>query len=48
LWAYGFTVAGVTLTAGVVLLLWTFVVPANSTRPPTVKVQTSQSFTLGK
>jgi len=48
LWAYGFTVVGIALTAGVTLLLWTFVVPGDSTRPPTVKVQTSQSFTLGK
>ena len=48
LWAYGFTVVGVALTAGVGLMLWTFVVPADSTRPPTVKVQTSQSFTLVK
>jgi len=48
LWAYGFTVVGIALTTGVALLLWTFVVPANSTRAPTVKVQTSQSFSLGK
>jgi hypothetical protein len=44
-WAYGFTIVGVTLTAGVVLILWTLAVPSHT---PTIKVQTSQSFTLAK
>jgi len=48
LWAYGFTVAGAVLTAGVGLMLWTLVVPSASTRTPTVKVKTSQSYTLSK
>jgi hypothetical protein len=30
-WAYGFTVVGIALTAGVTLLLWTFVFPGDST-----------------
>jgi hypothetical protein len=45
-WAYGFTAVGVTLTAGVGLILWTIVVPTASTRTPKVKIETSQSFTL--
>lgn len=47
-WAYGFTVVGVTLTASVGLMLWTLVVPSASTRTLTVKVKTSQSYTLEK
>jgi hypothetical protein len=47
-WAYGFTVVGVTLTAGVGLMLWMFVVPSASNRSPTAKVETSQSYTLSK
>jgi hypothetical protein len=48
LWAYGFTVVGVTLTAGVGLTLWMFVVPSASNQSPTAKVETSQSYTIGK
>lgn len=48
LWAYGFTVVGVVLTAGVGLMLWMFVVPTTSTGTPTAKVKTSQSFTLDR
>lgn len=44
-WAYGFTIVGVTLTAGVGLMLWALVAPS---RTPTVKVETSQSYTLTK
>lgn len=47
-WAYGFTLVGVTMTAGVALMLWTFVIPSASTRTPTVKIETSQRYTLGK
>jgi hypothetical protein len=47
-WAYGFTVVGVTLTAGVGLMLWMFVVPPVSNRSPTAKVETSQSFAISK
>lgn len=47
-WAYGFTVVGAVLTAGVGLMLWTLVVPSASTHTPTVKVKTSQSYTLGQ
>jgi hypothetical protein len=47
-WAYGFTVVGVTLTAGVGLMLWMFVAPSAATLTPTGKVETSQSYTLSK
>ena len=48
LWAYGFPFVGATLTAGVALMVWTLVTPANSTKAPTVRVDTSQSFRLGQ
>ena len=47
-WAYGFTVVGVALTAGAGAMLWIFVIPSPSSKAPTVKVETSQSYTLGK
>jgi hypothetical protein len=47
-WAYGFTAIGVILTAGVGLMLWTFILPSTSSKTPAVKVQTSQSYTLGR
>lgn len=46
-WAYGFTVVGVALTAAVGAMLWTLVIPPSS-RTPTIKIETSQSYTLGK
>jgi hypothetical protein len=48
LWAYGFPLVGATLTAGVALMVWTLVTPANTTKAPTVRVDTSQSFRLGQ
>jgi len=46
-WAYGFTVAGMALTAAIVTLLWTSVIPT-ATGAPNAKVKTSQSYTLGQ
>lgn len=46
LWAYGFTVVGATVSAGVGLMLWTLV--ASSSPPPTIHIDTSQSFRVGQ
>jgi hypothetical protein len=48
IWAYGFTVAGAALTAGTVMMLWSVIVPSEPARPPTVHIETSQSFRLGR
>jgi hypothetical protein len=48
LYAYGFTVVGVTVTAGVGLMVWTLIASAQSARPPTIRIDTSQSFRLGQ
>ncbi len=45
LWAYGFTVVGAMLTAGIAMMIWTFVVSGPSTAP-TPRIDTSQSFRL--
>lgn len=47
-WAYGFTFLGIALTAALGAVLWTLVIPSPSSKTPTVKVETSQSYTLGK
>jgi len=44
LWAYGFTVVGVTLTAVVASAIWTMVASSDRARVPTIKIETSQSF----
>ena len=46
LWAYGFTVVGATLTAGIGLILWTLLVASRPATAPTVQVETSQSYRL--
>jgi hypothetical protein len=46
LWAYGFTLLGAAVTTGVGLALWTLVASAEPSKPPTVRIQTSQSFRL--
>ena len=46
LWAYGFTVLGAALTAALGVIIWTTVAPTSS--PPTVRIETSQSFRLGQ
>jgi hypothetical protein len=48
LWAYGFTVVGATLTAGVVMMIWTVVTSSESAKAPSAQVETSQSFTLSE
>ena len=47
LWAYGFTVVGATLTAGVGLMIWTLVASSEPAKAPTVRIDTSESFRLG-
>jgi hypothetical protein len=48
LWAYGFTVVGVVLTAGVGAVIWTLVASFEPAKSPSVEVETSQSFRLGQ
>jgi hypothetical protein len=48
LWAYGFTIVGATLTAGIGLVIWTLIASSESTKMPSVEVETSQSFRLGQ
>ena len=48
LWAYGFTVVGAALTAGIVVNIWTQVVASAPVRTPTVEVETSPSFRVGQ
>ena len=48
LWAYGFTLVGATLTAGMAMMIWTLVSAANPPKVPTAKVGTSQSYRLGQ
>jgi hypothetical protein len=48
LWAYGFTIVGATLTAGVGVMIWTLVASSESARAPTIKIETSQSYRLGQ
>jgi hypothetical protein len=48
MWAYGFTVVGATLTAGVGVMIWTLVASSDAGKPPTVRIETSQSFTLSQ
>jgi hypothetical protein len=47
-WAYGFTIVGAALTAGIGLMLWTLVIPSPSSKTPSVTVETSQSYAVGK
>ena len=42
-YAYGFTIVGVTMTAGIGLLIWTLVAPSESASVPG-RVETSQRF----
>ena len=48
LWAYGFTVVGATLTAGVGVMIWTLVASSDAAKAPTGRIETSQSFRLGR
>lgn len=47
LWAYGFTVVGATVSATVGMMIWTLVV-SNNVKPPTIRIETDQSFRLGQ
>jgi hypothetical protein len=48
MWAYGFTLVGATLTAGIGFAIWTLVASSEPARVPKVDVETSQSFRLGQ
>jgi hypothetical protein len=48
LWAYGFTVVGVALAAGIGTSIWTHVAASGRVRVPTVQVETSQRVTVGQ
>ena len=47
LWAYGFTVIGATVSAGVGMMLWTLVA-SNEAKAPTVRVETAPVFRVGQ
>jgi hypothetical protein len=47
-WAYGFTLLGATLTAGLAVLFWTLLPPSQRSKPPIISVETSQIFRLAK
>jgi hypothetical protein len=46
-WAYGFTLVGATSMAGLGLAIWMLASSSGVVRPPTVHVDTSQSFRVG-
>jgi hypothetical protein len=48
LWAYGFTLVGAAVTAGASMMIWTLVSSSDPARPPTIRIDTSQSFRLGQ
>jgi len=48
LWAYGFTIVGATLTAGVALVIWTLIASPEAAKAPTIKIDTSQSYHLSQ
>ena len=47
-WAYGFTLVGATVTAGLAVLFWTLLPPSQRSKPPIISVETSQIFRLGE
>lgn len=47
-WAYGFTIVGATVTAGVAITIWAFVTTSQSAKQPPVRVETSQSFRFSR
>jgi hypothetical protein len=47
-WAFGFTSLGAALTAGAAALVWALLPPSQGSRPPTVRVETSQTFRTGE
>ena len=44
LWAYGFTAVGATMAVAVGMIVWTLLTSA--AEPPTIKIETSQTFRL--
>jgi len=48
LWAYGFALVGASVTAVVAISIWTTVASAQGAKPPTVRVETSQSFRVSQ
>jgi len=46
LWAYGFTLVGAMLTAGLGLTIWTLVAATHPAKVPAARVETSQSFSV--
>jgi hypothetical protein len=48
MWAYGFTAAGVVITAGIGMTIWTLVASPESARAPTGRIETSQSYRLSQ
>jgi len=48
LWAYGFALVGASVTAVVAISMWTTVASAQGAKPPTVRVETSQSFRVSQ
>jgi hypothetical protein len=48
MWAYGFTAAGVVITAGIGIMIWTLVASSDSARAPTGRIETSQSYWLSQ
>ena len=48
LWAYGFTFVGVSLAAGMALLIWTATSFRRPIGVPAIKVETSQEFRVGQ
>ena len=48
LYAYGFTLLGASMTAGVAVMIWTLAVSPVSRKAPTGRVDTSQSYRLGQ
>ena len=48
-WAYGFTMIGATLTAAIGVVIWTLLSSSSYlAKPPTPRVNTSQSFSVGR
>ena len=47
-WAYGFTAVGAIVTAGLGVMIWTLVASSHAAKPPTARVDTSQSFRVGQ
>jgi hypothetical protein len=47
-WAYGFATVGALVTAGVGIAIWTLIASSQPVRTPEIRIETSQSFTLGR